>query len=329
MPETIISRTQRFSFKPVVSSEAIEHLGTIAKQEGIEISREALELIAEHGGGSFRDSISLLDQLNSKSQKISLADVQAMLGIAPATAIARLFDLIDTGATEGLVNQLTELRAQGYQSPQLAHQLSQTIRKQLIDSNQRPHNHHLTGLLAKLLEVQASHNPDALLELVLLEHSLLSASPEAETVTRTEKTPAKKNENTNKDAQTVSPVKREQEKTSDPLDNDVWQQALQAIKRQHNTLYGIARMAVPEFKDNELTLRFAFPFHQKRFNEDKNRSLISEIIKKQTGQAVFIVCLVDKSLSAAQQPEAKPLEKPDDPLDNISNIFGSAEVLES
>src|SRR6185437_2730984 len=61
--ETIISRTQRHEFKPVNKVQMSEHLSDIAKKEKIEISREALNLIAQHGSGSFRDSISLLDQL--------------------------------------------------------------------------------------------------------------------------------------------------------------------------------------------------------------------------------------------------------------------------
>src|SRR3982750_4436529 len=65
LPDTIVSRTQRFSFRPVAKDKVISHLKTIAKREKIKVSDEALELLAEHGEGSFRDSISLLDQASS------------------------------------------------------------------------------------------------------------------------------------------------------------------------------------------------------------------------------------------------------------------------
>src|ERR1700712_3995109 len=60
LPDTIVSRTQRFTFKPVEREKVIAHLKDIAKAEGIKVSDDALELLAEHGEGSFRDSISLL-----------------------------------------------------------------------------------------------------------------------------------------------------------------------------------------------------------------------------------------------------------------------------
>jgi DNA polymerase III subunit gamma/tau len=57
LPDTIISRTQRFSFKPIEDAEVVTHLQTIAAKEKIVIDQPALQLIAKHGAGSFRDSI--------------------------------------------------------------------------------------------------------------------------------------------------------------------------------------------------------------------------------------------------------------------------------
>ncbi|HSX35219.1 MAG TPA: DNA polymerase III subunit gamma/tau, partial [Candidatus Saccharimonadales bacterium] len=65
LPETIISRTQRFAFKPVDLAKVSAHLRSIATAEKISIDDAALELIAAHGEGSFRDSISLLDQVRN------------------------------------------------------------------------------------------------------------------------------------------------------------------------------------------------------------------------------------------------------------------------
>src|SRR4029077_10745920 len=90
LPETIISRTQRFSFKPVGKAKVVAHLQAIAKQEKIKVSPEALELLADHGEGSFRDSISLLDQAANQTAAVSLEDVQRLLGIPSAEAIDKL-----------------------------------------------------------------------------------------------------------------------------------------------------------------------------------------------------------------------------------------------
>src|ERR1700712_4322120 len=55
LPDTIISRTQRFVFRPIEATKAVAHLRTIADAEKITISDEALQQIASHGDGSFRD----------------------------------------------------------------------------------------------------------------------------------------------------------------------------------------------------------------------------------------------------------------------------------
>src|SRR4029079_2527500 len=71
LPETIVSRTQRYNFKTVDNNRVVAHLAEIAKKEKIKVSEAALKLIAEHGGGSIRDSISLLDQLGAYGRPVN------------------------------------------------------------------------------------------------------------------------------------------------------------------------------------------------------------------------------------------------------------------
>jgi DNA polymerase-3 subunit gamma/tau len=67
LPETIISRTQRFDFHLIKDEDLIKQLRYISDEENILIDDEALSIIAEFGRGSFRDSISMLDQVSSLS----------------------------------------------------------------------------------------------------------------------------------------------------------------------------------------------------------------------------------------------------------------------
>ena len=83
VPDKIVSRTQRYNFRLIDESTAADHLAFIAKEESIKIDTDALNLIAERGGGSLRDSISLLDQIQhseSKNGEITRSDVEATLG---------------------------------------------------------------------------------------------------------------------------------------------------------------------------------------------------------------------------------------------------------
>ncbi|HEY5549657.1 MAG TPA: DNA polymerase III subunit gamma/tau, partial [Candidatus Saccharimonadales bacterium] len=81
LPETIISRTQRFNFKPITKNAAKDRLQEIAKQEKIQIGSEAIELLAEFGEGSLRDIIGLLDQLSAIGHKITEKDIRDLIGI--------------------------------------------------------------------------------------------------------------------------------------------------------------------------------------------------------------------------------------------------------
>src|SRR5690554_422268 len=96
LPATVISRTQRFHFRPVPLDQVVAHLQHIADSEKIRIEADALQLIAAHGEGSFRDSISLLDQLASlnQSEPIQASLVEATLGMAPGQNIRTLTQVV-------------------------------------------------------------------------------------------------------------------------------------------------------------------------------------------------------------------------------------------
>ena len=88
LPDTIISRCITFTFRPIDSGAVVKHLSYIAKKEKLDVSKDALELLAIHGEGSFRDSISILDQIKDiSSGKIEKKDIELALGLAPEDII--------------------------------------------------------------------------------------------------------------------------------------------------------------------------------------------------------------------------------------------------
>ena len=92
VPETIVSRCQRYDFKRIPAEKISERLLMIAQSEGIKIDRDATELIAHISEGGMRDAISLLDQCSAVSGEITKQVVSGVAGIADRTYI---FDLID------------------------------------------------------------------------------------------------------------------------------------------------------------------------------------------------------------------------------------------
>ncbi len=104
VPATIKSRCLPFEFRRVSLQEVTDRLEAIAQSEGINIERSALEVVARHGTGSVRDSISLLDQIISDPEEfITLETVQRVLGTANMAAVKELVSaLIDDDAARGL-----------------------------------------------------------------------------------------------------------------------------------------------------------------------------------------------------------------------------------
>ncbi|MFK7930594.1 MAG: DNA polymerase III subunit gamma/tau, partial [Myxococcota bacterium] len=87
IPDTILSRVQRFDFKRIPGPKVAEHLAAIAEKEGVTISPNGLRLLARAGEGSMRDSQSLLDQLIAYGEG-DIGDDQ----------VAETLGLIDRGA---------------------------------------------------------------------------------------------------------------------------------------------------------------------------------------------------------------------------------------
>lgn len=180
LPETIISRTQRFTFKPVDLDKVVEHLRFIAKKEKLTIDDEALKLIAEHGEGAFRDSISLLDQAQSVSKKITRKDIESILGIAPAELISQLLQSVYTHQASELVQTLQQLYDQGADAARVAKQVSHVLRQDLLSNQASLPQQSLFNLLSQLVEVPASSDPKVSLEILLLE-AALNGTPQAVT----------------------------------------------------------------------------------------------------------------------------------------------------
>ena len=170
LPETIVSRTQRYSFRPVSIDAVVSHLKSIAKKERITIDDDALTLIAAHGDGSFRDSISLLDQASSISEHITSSDVEQLLGHAPGEQIEQLLERITEQDITASLGVLSNLFEHGYEPAMVASQLSKTIRGRLTTGSPelRMAPDAMLALLRDLLDIPPSHSPQVLFEIVVM-----------------------------------------------------------------------------------------------------------------------------------------------------------------
>jgi len=103
IPPTVLSRCQRHEFRRLPVDEVVAQLARIVKAENLEAEPEALTLIARQATGSLRDAISLLDQLASTGQDITLGLTQTVLGTATSQTVLDLIEaVLDRDPAAGL-----------------------------------------------------------------------------------------------------------------------------------------------------------------------------------------------------------------------------------
>ncbi len=98
VPVTVLSRCQRFDLRRVPVELLTTHFARVAETEKVEISPEALRLIAQAADGSVRDGLSLLDQaIAHGGGVVDAGQVRDMLGLADRGRVFDLFDLLMKG----------------------------------------------------------------------------------------------------------------------------------------------------------------------------------------------------------------------------------------
>jgi len=112
LPATILSRCQRFDFKPVRLKDIVEHLKRICTAIGISFEDKALGIIARNGNGSIRDSLSILEQCISFSRgELTYSLVVETLGITKEDLLWGLTEAIirkNTPEALGLVQHVVK-----------------------------------------------------------------------------------------------------------------------------------------------------------------------------------------------------------------------------
>jgi len=161
IPVTIVSRAQKFVFKLVDDEVMVKHLQGVAKAEGIEIDEAALGVIARRGGGSFRDALSLLDQISVMYDgKITVEMVEQALGLPSGEIVDKLLAAYRESEGEKVNKLLREMTASGVRAELVAEEL---IGKIVAEPKEK-----LLGLLDKLVEVAGSTHPEVKLLLALV-----------------------------------------------------------------------------------------------------------------------------------------------------------------
>ena len=150
VPITITSRSQVYNFHLADEKTMLDFLKTVSKKEKINISDDALRITVSRGGGSFRDSLSLLDQistLGTDKKEITEETVSSALGLPRDSKLSALLESYQNNDFETITTLIKECLTEGLKPESIA---EECIRKILSKPNPT-----LFPLLEKLPTVSA------------------------------------------------------------------------------------------------------------------------------------------------------------------------------
>jgi len=133
VPTTIISRCQRYDFRRISLKVMVDALAQISKKEKFKVEEEALYAIAKAAQGSFRDALSVLDQVSALSDnRIKSDDVYQMLGLVELDKMFELGEALATKDGERVFKVLDGLIASGKDIKQLVKDLIEHFRNLMV-----------------------------------------------------------------------------------------------------------------------------------------------------------------------------------------------------
>ncbi|MCL2766983.1 MAG: DNA polymerase III subunit gamma/tau, partial [Peptococcaceae bacterium] len=131
--KTILSRCQRFDFRPIAENVIIDKLREVAVGAGIGIDEEALSVIARAAEGGLRDALSILDQASSLGEmQVSAENVHYILGTVQADVLERMAECLKNGDSGTALSIISELAGLGKDLRFFAQDLASFLRNIIL-----------------------------------------------------------------------------------------------------------------------------------------------------------------------------------------------------
>ena len=134
LPTTVLSRTQHFRFKQISRYEIVKHLEFILSKEGVSYEREALEILARSGGGSLRDTLTLLDQaIIYGAGNITKSSVAEMLGLLDPSRIEQIIEHVANADKNAIRVLVTELET--YEPEMIIDEILANLKQRFLEND--------------------------------------------------------------------------------------------------------------------------------------------------------------------------------------------------
>ena len=133
---TILSRCQVYDFSRITVADTIHHLQYVAQQEGVNVSEEALNVVAQKADGGMRDALSIFDQMVSFcGNNISYEQAIAVLNVLDTDYYFRLVDAALSGDVSGALLLLNDVLQKGFDAGHFVTGFAQHLRDVLVSKD--------------------------------------------------------------------------------------------------------------------------------------------------------------------------------------------------
>ncbi len=133
VPETILSRCQRFDFRRLTLQQIAAQLAAVAAAEGMALSSAALALVARQAEGGMRDALSLLDQVRAAcGEAPSDEQVAEVLGAVDAAAVSRIAGALVQRDGAAVLAEVESLHARGLEPKRVAEEIVRHLRNVVV-----------------------------------------------------------------------------------------------------------------------------------------------------------------------------------------------------
>lgn len=337
IPDTILSRCQRFDFHTVPMNAMQERLRDLASREGVRVDQEVLERIAETAEGSMRDAESILGAVLALGEKHIRGETASLVlprtdtnaARACLTAVVRS----DVGAVLASIDDLDMSGGDPVHFLQTLVRLAQQLLRRLLVGNKTDTTleplipevtpkfmlHVLDILLVAEEGVRHSQLPLLHLEVAVLNAMDVSRVMSTPVALRgqpvTEKHPLQKKPD-GEHMSATSPVVRA---TLDDMQAR-WQDLVVCVEQTHRALAVILRVGYPiAIEDGILSIGFPYDFHRERLEEPAMRAIVASALQTIFGDPIaFRVVKVREA--------AIPKKKEDALVAEILQTFGGEVV---
>lgn len=326
VPATIVSRTQRFDFKRVGLADLIKLIKYVLDSTNSKATEEAIVMIAQAADGSFRDSLSLLDQVISFSDgNITEQLVSDVLGLISIKTTADFLKLLVGGETKQALDFVSKIVFEGVDLYQFQKDFLEYLRKILLmklgnveDSEVTQEtkvalrqNADLLELpkLIQIIEVFQKVGNDmkfSPIQSLPLELAVVELTQEPDQVSSPslraggEAISAHRGKANSKEEIATSQrvaTRDDEEANPDELETikQYWPQILEKVKEYNHSLISSLKLAQPvKLNGKELILLFPYKFHKDAIEARKNRIVIDQVIEDISGLKIMVKPILEK-----------------------------------